>query len=65
MMHNMENILETRDYIMSKTGHRPVIGMILGSGLGSLADEIKNPTKIPYSEIPILRNLKQLDMQTN
>jgi len=52
MMHNMENILETRDYIRSKTGHRPVIGMILGSGLGSLADEIKNPTKIPYSKIP-------------
>lgn len=52
MMHNMESILETRDYIRSKTDHRPVIGMILGSGLGSLADEIKNPTKIPYSEIP-------------
>lgn len=52
MMHSMENILETRDYIMSKTGHSPEIGMILGSGLGSLADEIKNPTKIPYSEIP-------------
>ncbi|TQR18650.1 purine-nucleoside phosphorylase [Psychrobacillus vulpis] len=51
-MHNIQDILETRDFIMSKTDHRPVIGMILGSGLGSLADEIKNPVKIPYSSIP-------------
>ena len=52
MMHNMEDIIETRDFIMSKTDHHPVIGMILGSGLGTLADDIKNPIKIPYSEIP-------------
>ena len=30
---------------------RPKIAIILGSGLGSLADEIKNPTIIPYSKI--------------
>ena len=51
-MHNIQDILEARDFIMSKTDHRPVIGMILGSGLGTLADEIENPVKIPYSEIP-------------
>lgn len=51
-MHNIQDILETRDFIISKTDHRPVIGLILGSGLGSLADEIKNPIKIPYSAIP-------------
>ncbi|WP_342599840.1 purine-nucleoside phosphorylase [Psychrobacillus sp. FSL H8-0483] len=51
-MHNIQDILETRDFIMNKTDDRPVIGLILGSGLGTLADEIKNPVKIPYSEIP-------------
>jgi len=51
-MHNIENILETRDFIMTKTDHRPVVGLILGSGLGSLADDIQNAVKIPYSEIP-------------
>lgn len=30
----------------------PEIGIILGSGLGTLADHIKNPVKIPYDELP-------------
>lgn len=30
----------------------PKIGLILGSGLGVLADEVNNPTKLSYSEIP-------------
>ena len=32
--------------------YSPKIGMILGSGLGALADEIQNPVKIKYHEIP-------------
>ncbi|MBA9026826.1 purine-nucleoside phosphorylase [Peribacillus huizhouensis] len=51
-MHNLQDILEAREFILSKTDYRPAIGMILGSGLGNLADEIENPFKIPYSEIP-------------
>jgi purine-nucleoside phosphorylase len=45
-------INETRDYIFSKIAMKPTIGLILGSGLGSLADEIKDSIKIPYVEIP-------------
>jgi purine-nucleoside phosphorylase len=30
----------------------PSVGVILGSGLGPLADEVENPTVIPYGEIP-------------
>ena len=30
----------------------PEVAIILGSGLGGLADSIEHPTKIPYSEIP-------------
>lgn len=31
---------------------KPVAGIILGSGLGKLADEIENPLVLPYGEIP-------------
>ncbi len=40
-------------YIKDKIdGQAPYVGIILGSGLGSLADKIQNPTVIPYREIP-------------
>ena len=40
-------------YIKSKMGtHQPKLGIILGSGLGVLAEDIKNAVTIPYSEIP-------------
>ncbi|MCB9235019.1 MAG: purine-nucleoside phosphorylase [Bacteroidia bacterium] len=31
---------------------KPEIALILGSGMGLLADEVENPVKIPFSEIP-------------
>jgi len=34
------------------TPRKPRIGMVLGSGLGSFADTLKNPIKVPYDEIP-------------
>ena len=34
-MHNIKEILEAKDFIMSKTDQNTVIGLILGSGLGS------------------------------
>jgi purine-nucleoside phosphorylase len=43
---------EAAEYIRSQTDVRPQIGLILGSGLGALADEIQDPTVIPYGEIP-------------
>ncbi|KHF41742.1 purine nucleoside phosphorylase [Halalkalibacter okhensis] len=45
-------ITETASYLQEKMGENPTIGLILGSGLGVLADEIQNPVKVPYSEIP-------------
>lgn len=46
-------IKEAADYISGRIGEaRPVAGIVLGSGLGSLADEIEDPVTIPYSEIP-------------
>ncbi|OQY47468.1 MAG: purine-nucleoside phosphorylase [Anaerolineaceae bacterium 4572_78] len=40
------------DIIRHQTNHHPTIGMILGSGMGPLADEIESPTFIPYNTIP-------------
>lgn len=48
----IEQIDELTNIIKSKTSHEPQIGMILGSGLGPLADSIEGPDKIPYSELP-------------
>ena len=33
-------------------GRKPVLGIVLGSGLGSLADSIRQPVVIPYRELP-------------
>ena len=33
-------------------GRQPLVGIVLGSGLGKLADEIQDPLVIPYSELP-------------
>ena len=33
-------------------GKKPVVGIVLGSGLGKLADEIKDPLVVPYNELP-------------
>ena len=33
-------------------GRKPVVGIVLGSGLGKLADEIQDPLVVPYNELP-------------
>lgn len=43
---------EASHYLKEKLTTPPKIGLILGSGLGVLADEISTPIKIPYEEIP-------------
>jgi len=40
------------DFIFSRTKLRPKIALVLGSGLGALADEFAGATKIPYADIP-------------
>ena len=46
-------VREAADYVKNKLGgHQPVFGLVLGSGLGDLAESIEDATAIPYSEIP-------------
>jgi purine-nucleoside phosphorylase len=39
-------------YIIAHTQHKPRIGLVLGSGLDALADEIANADVIPFHTIP-------------
>ena len=39
-------------FLISKTPLRPKVGIVLGSGLGGFADELSEPVRIPYSQIP-------------
>lgn len=49
----VERLDEAASYINSKTGGTVVsTGLILGSGLGPLAEEIENPVIIRYEDIP-------------
>ena len=43
---------ETVNFIKEKVNNIPKIAIVLGSGLGSLADEIENKTTISYKDIP-------------
>ena len=43
---------EAAEHIRRHTEHHPTIGLILGSGLGSLADEIEDADAIPTDQIP-------------
>jgi purine-nucleoside phosphorylase len=38
--------------VLGRTPLRPRVAVVLGSGLGSFADELQNPTSIPYQDIP-------------
>lgn len=43
---------EAAAYLASRIQGEPQIAIILGSGLGSLADQIEDPIVVPYAEIP-------------
>ena len=49
----VKRIQDCADYLKEKTGGmKPVAGIVLGSGLGKLAETIENPVVIPYKDIP-------------
>ncbi len=49
----LDKIQETADFIREKVGgEMPKVAIVLGSGLGNLADKIDIKAAIPYGEIP-------------
>ncbi len=54
MADTMANVMEVIHRYAPK-GFVPKVGMILGSGMSSLAEQITNPVSIPYQAIPGLQ----------
>ena len=48
----LETIKQTADYLKGRIGDIPNTAIILGSGLGELANAITDRNEIPYTEIP-------------
>ncbi|MHC1741340.1 MAG: purine-nucleoside phosphorylase [Anaerolineaceae bacterium] len=48
----IEQIDEATNFIRAKATIFPKIGLVLGSGLGNLADSVENAVVIPFKEIP-------------
>ncbi|MBR0109758.1 MAG: purine-nucleoside phosphorylase [Bacteroidales bacterium] len=50
---NMDTLKSAASYVADFiSGRQPELGIVLGSGLGSLADSIEDPLVLPYSQIP-------------
>ena len=47
-----DKVKESAEYVESRCKERPSIGIILGSGLGSLVDIMEDKVIIPYKDIP-------------
>lgn len=47
-----ESLAETAQYLLERTKIRPKIGIICGSGMGSLAEAVTDCTFFPYETIP-------------
>ena len=48
----LDKIKETTEYIKNIVGDEPQVGIILGTGLGALVNEIDIIETIPYESIP-------------
>jgi len=48
----LAQIDETTAVVRSQLREQPKVGLILGSGLGSLADSVEQPILIPYQQLP-------------
>jgi purine-nucleoside phosphorylase len=48
----LEQIDQAAEAVRSRLAHAPRVGLILGSGLGELAEEVEEAQRIPYSDIP-------------
>jgi len=48
----LAEIDETKAALAARTVYRPRIALILGSGLGGLADAVEQPVCLPYTDLP-------------
>lgn len=48
----LEKIKATAEHLLGQIDEKPTVGIILGTGLGGLVNEIEISKKVPYTEIP-------------
>lgn len=51
-MYTHQDYQDAANLIQTRTPSKPTIGLVLGSGLGTLADSLDNRVVIPYADIP-------------
>jgi purine-nucleoside phosphorylase len=51
-MENMKKMKEALEFLRTRINGTPEIGLVLGSGLGALAEEVENRVVIRYDEVP-------------
>lgn len=54
-MMTKKQVEESAAYLRSRLAELPEVGLVLGSGLGPLAEQLQDTVTIPYSEIPHFR----------
>ena len=47
-----DRIQEATDFLASKMASPPLIGIILGTGLGGITEKIEKELRVPYEDIP-------------
>jgi purine-nucleoside phosphorylase len=47
-----DQIMEAVSFLRQRVSQRPAVALILGSGLGELAEEVRDAVSIPYAQIP-------------
>lgn len=52
MNNYLDKLKQTADFLSKKTKKTPFIALVLGSGLGNIANHMTNTIEIPYDEIP-------------
>ena len=50
--YNYDKIAEIAKWIEGRIKIKPVVAIVCGSGLGGIADQVKDPQIIPYNDIP-------------
>lgn len=52
MSSHYDHACEAADFLRSRTSLRPRLGIVLGSGLGTFADQVQDAVAVPYSDVP-------------
>ena len=54
-MSELQRVNAAAEFLCARLPQTPELALVLGSGLGGLADRIEEPVYIPYAEVPAFR----------